>query len=179
MHEQFGTALAARAELLDDRWLGLLMQRYRKCEMLAAAGPLDPASDHYRRCSDPPRPILGDDVARERARLQALPAYQAAQASEILNSVYGGEANDTAYASMFKPDALRDTPLIVLTHGIHDPADPLDVLSFRQGVMLHAQTARLSRNGRQQTVPNTLHYIELDAPDVVVGAVMAVVSEAQ
>lgn len=178
MHKQFGAALAARAELLDHRWLGLLMQRYRKCEALGIAGNLDPASDDYKRCSDPPRPVLGNDIARERERLQVLPAYQAAQASEILNSVYGDEAVDAAYASIFTPAALGQVPLIVLTHGSHDPADPLDLLSFRQGVMLHGQTARLSARGRQQTVPNTQHYIEFDAPDVVIDAVLEVVSAA-
>lgn len=140
------------------------------------AGKLEPASDDYKRCSDPPRPVLGDDIATERERLQLLSAYQAAQASEILNSPYGDEAVDAAYASIFMPPALGQTPLIVLTHGSHDPADPPDLLSFRQGVMLHGQTARLSRKGRQQTVPNTQHYIELDALDVVIDAVMEVVN---
>ena len=178
MHKQFGTALAGRAELLDHRWLELLMERYRRCEKLAVAGTLDPASDNYRRCSDAPRPILGDDIAKERGRLQTSSAYQAAQASEILNSVYGVEANDAVYASIFKPHALGQIPLIVLTHGSHDPADPLDVLSLRQGVALHEQTARLSRKGRQQTVRHAQHYIELDAPDVVIDAVIQVVNEA-
>ena len=176
MHKQFGSALASRAELLDHRWLELLMQRYRKCETLAAAGKLDPASDDYRRCSDPPRAVLGDDIAKERTRLQVLPGYQAAQASEILNSVYGDEATDAAYASLFTPASLGQIPLIVLTHGSYDPADPLDVLSFAQGVMLHGQTARLSRKGRQQTVPNTQHYIEHDAPGAVVDAVVEVLN---
>jgi hypothetical protein len=66
---------------------------------------------------------------------------------------------------------LGSRPLIVLTHGTYDPEDPLDALSQAQALELHRETARLSKIGLQRTVPNSLHNIEIDAPDAIVEAV--------
>ena len=103
MRKQFGTKLAARAELLDQSFFGWLMDRYANCAAEAKKGDLDGASIIYRRCSDPPREPLGPDIAAERARIQVKAKYQAAQASEIINSVYGDERGDAVYASLFRP----------------------------------------------------------------------------
>jgi hypothetical protein len=84
---KFDALRAARAELNDETFLIYLLDRYRRCAEAASLGPLDPASDTYRRCSDPVRAQLGDAIAAERQRIQVTPNYQLAQASEILNSI--------------------------------------------------------------------------------------------
>jgi hypothetical protein len=101
-------------------------------------------------------------------------AYQAAQASEILNSVYADERADPVYADLFGPGAFGRKPMVVLTHGVYDPQDPLDVAGQAVGVELHRQTARLSKVGRHRVVPGTTHYIQLDAPQAVISAISEV-----
>lgn len=134
--------------------------------------PLDPDSVTYRRCTDPVRPQLGPAIAAERRRIQVSPAYQKAQASEIVDGVYGDPASEPVYARLFRPGLLGDRPLIVLTHGRFDSEDPLDALGQAQGVALHRQTARLSRRGRQRTIEGSGHNIPLDAPKAVESAVL-------
>lgn len=174
LQRRFGASLAARSELLDQAFWTQLADRYRGCAEAAADGPLDPASIQYRRCSDPTRPQLGPEIAVERARIQVSSAYQAAQASEILNSVYGDGRGDAVYAELFRPGAFGRKPMVVLTHGLFDPRDPLDAAGQAAGVALHQETARLSRLGRHRVVPGALHNIQLDAPQAIVGAITEV-----
>lgn len=174
LNARFGASLAARAELLDQTFLALLLDRYRTCADQARAGPLDPASAAYRRCSDPVRPLLGPLIAAERLRIQVTPAYQQAQASEILNSVYGDPRGADVYARLFRPGSFGGRPLIVLSHGLYDPGDAIDTAGQAAGVALHRETARLSRRGVQRTVPGTSHNIEIDAPKAIVDAVLEV-----
>jgi pimeloyl-ACP methyl ester carboxylesterase len=179
MRARYGEALAARAELADKGFLGFLADRYRECAQAAKAGDLDPASITYRRCSDPPRPQLGPAIAAERQRLQVKPAYQAAQASEILSGIYGANTSDTVYARLFRPGVFGDLPMVVLTHGKAEAGDELDALGDAQWLELHRQTARLSRRGVQRTVPGTGHHIELEAPQAIVEAVREVIAQSR
>lgn len=171
---RYGLRLASKAELLDQSFFTWLAGRYEACRKAAADAPLDPASITYRRCSDPPRPQLGPSVARERERIQVSSAYQKAQASEIIDGVYGAPASDAVYERLFRSGILGARPLVVLTHGQFDREDPLDVLSQTQGIALHRETARLSRAGRQRTVEGTGHNIPIEAPAAVVAAVLDV-----
>lgn len=175
---RFGGQLAARAELMDATWLEWLLSRYRGCNEAARTGNgLDPASTTYARCTDPVRTQLGPEIAAERQRLQVTAAYQGAQASEILNSVYGAEGGNAVYERLFWPGMFAARPLIVLTHGIYDADDPLDQLDYTQGLMLHRQTAALSRRGQHRIVPETSHNIELDAPEAIVEAVATILAQ--
>jgi pimeloyl-ACP methyl ester carboxylesterase len=171
MRKRFGDRLAARSELMDQSFFTMLARRYEDCAALAKTKALDPTSMDYRRCTDPPRTQLGESLVAERTRIHATSAYQAAQASEIVNSVYGDPRADGVYERLFRPGVLGDRPVIVLSHGIYDEKDELDTLGFEQFVDLHRQSARLSRAGRQRVVPGTHHNIELDAPEAVVAAV--------
>jgi pimeloyl-ACP methyl ester carboxylesterase len=174
--KKYGARLAARSELLDESFFARLEARYRDCVTAARTADLDPKSTAYRRCSDPPRPQLGAEIATERARLQVKATYQEAQASEIANSVYAGKGGDEAYSDLFKPGAVGSKPVIVLTHGRYDANDPVDSLGQFQSLALHRQTAALSSKGVQRVVPDTGHYIELDAPDAVISAIEEVLS---
>lgn len=174
---RYGASLAARSELTDRNIMRWLIARYQGCAAMARAGDLDPQSIDYRRCSDPPRPALGPAIAAERARLQVRAVYQEAQASELANSVYGTRDGDDAYRRLFRPGGFGSRPLIVLSHGNFDADDPMDAASFQAGLWLHAETAALSTRGRQRTVPNTGHYIELDAPAAVTGAILEILDQ--
>jgi pimeloyl-ACP methyl ester carboxylesterase len=173
---KFGPALAARSELADDAFYRFLMERYRRCAELARRAPLDATSLDYRRCTDPVRPQLGPEIAAERARVQVTETYQAAQASEILNSVYADSRADPVYARLFRPRALGRRPVVVLTHGIYDPDDPLDAAGQAAGIFLHEQSARLSARGTHRVVPDTHHNIQLEKPEAIAQAIDEVLS---
>jgi pimeloyl-ACP methyl ester carboxylesterase len=173
----YGHHVAAKSELTDHAFINGLAERYRRCAALAQPSGLIPESVEYRRCSDPPRPQLGEEVNAERRRVHATAAYQAAQASEIAYSVYADNRADAAYAHLFRPGLLGSRPFIVLTHEEENSTDPVDQLSNSQGLMLHRETARLSTRGKHQVVPNSGHYIQLDQPDIVIRAINAVIRE--
>lgn len=171
LRARFGASLASRIELSDNDGLQGLLARYQACAAAAKDGDLDPASIGYRRCSDPPRPALGPVIAAERARIQVRPAYQQAQASEILNSLYARSDGDATYRDLFRPHMFGAMPLVVLSHGNYDVADPAEVAGYESWLWLHRETAALSRIGRQQTAPATNHNIEIDDPAAVADAV--------
>lgn len=170
--DKFGKSLTIRSELLDRSFATFLMNRYRACEAAGEKGVMDPTSLTYRRCSDPVRPQLGPAVAAHRQSLQVTQAYQAAQSSEVLNSIYGDRSGEPAYERLFRPGILGTMPVIVLTHGNYDAEDPLSALGQAQFEALHRQTAQLSKAGVQRTVPGTGHNIPVEAPDEVAKAIV-------
>jgi len=175
--KKYGARLSAKSELMDQSFMARLVARYADCAAAARKADLDPKDISYRRCTDPPRPQLGPEIAGARQNLQVKPAYQDAQASEIANSIYAGNPPNAAYSSVFTPGSMGSKPVIVLTHGNYDPKDPLDDLGQFQGILLHRQTAALSTRGAHRVVPNTGHYIELDAPEAVVAAIEEALSK--
>ena len=177
LSRRFGASVAARVEIGDADWMRRLIAHYQNCAVEAATKDLDPASATYKRCSDPVRVPLGPAVAAERARIQVTKVYQETQASEIGNSVYADDRGDAAYRALFTPGRFGKRPMRVLTHGIYDPADPLDAASYQAYLWLHDETAALSRNGRHRVVPETSHNIEIDDPAAVVAAILEVVEE--
>jgi pimeloyl-ACP methyl ester carboxylesterase len=174
---KYGAVTATKAELLDRSFIAGLMERYRRCATISQPDGLDPASLDYRRCSDPPRPALGDQINAERQKVHATATYQAAQASEILNSVYGGNQSDKAYAQLFRPGMFGSKPLVVLTHVEESSTDPVDQLGAEQGLKLHEETARLSLRGRHRAVRNSGHYIQLDQPEVLLQAICSILDQ--
>ncbi len=174
---RLGQRAAARIELRDIDGIRFLIARYERCAEAAHEAPLDPASITYRRCTDPVRPRLGPAIAAERLRLQVTEAYQAAQASEIANSVYGGDQADSIYLILFRGRPYGDRPLVVLTHGLFDASDPADAADHEGMVRLHRESGALSRRGTQRVVPGTSHNIEIDAPEAIVEAVREVLAQ--
>lgn len=174
LRDRFGASIAARSELGDLTLFAWLTDRYTRCAAAARETPLDPASPTYRRCTDPPRKPLGPDTAAARTRIQVTAAYQQAQASEVLNSVYATERADPVYRDLFRPGVFGRKPMIVLTHGLYDPGEPLDVAGQAVGIALHEETSRLSQVGQHRVVPGTTHYIQLDAPHAVSKAISEV-----
>lgn len=172
-----GSSVAARAELADQNFIGRLTDHYRRCADAAADGALALDKPEWSRCADPDRPALGAERNAERRRVHATAAYQAAQASEIQWSVYADHDPDAAYAMLFQPGLLGDRPVVVLTHREEDSDDPVDRLNAEQGLMLHRETAALSRRGTHQLVDNSGHYIQLDQPKVVIEAITRVLGQ--
>lgn len=176
LRRRFGAAIAAKAELLDLSETTGAIEHYDECAAVARGHELDPGSEFYKSCTDPVRVPLGPAIAAERARLQVSSAYQDTQASELANSLYGDARADPAYAMLFHPGAFGSKPLIVLTHSIYDPNDPVEVASFASWNMLHEQTARLSRRGTNRIVANTHHNIEVDDPRSIATAIFEVIA---
>ncbi|MEZ0244101.1 MAG: alpha/beta hydrolase [Sphingomonas sp.] len=174
---KFGPSIAARNELGDQDFFRALTAHYEQCAISAREHDLDPASETYRRCTDPVRAPLGPDIAAERLRIQVTYAYQNAQASEVGNSVYGNPGANGSYALLFRGQPFGTRPVIVLSHCIFDADDPLDVASFWTATRLHAQSAGLSRRGRHIIVPGTHHNIEIDAPDAIIAAIGQVLAQ--
>ncbi|NML05588.1 alpha/beta hydrolase [Sphingomonas sp. G-3-2-10] len=179
LRARFGDSIAARLELADGDWMRRLIGHYENCATQARTQTLDPASITYKRCSDPVREPLGAAIAAERARIQVTKTYQEAQASELGNSVYGDDRGNAFYALLFTPGRFGNTPMIVLTHGDYDKADPLDAASYQSYLWLHAQTAALSRRGTHRIVPKTSHNIEIDDPGAVTQAVLEVLDQVE
>jgi pimeloyl-ACP methyl ester carboxylesterase len=173
-----GVRNTARAELFDRFFFPALVEKYRGCaERAKAAGGLDPNARDWRRCADPDRPALGAEANTERRRIHATPIYQASQYSEIAWSVYADPTSDAVYARLFRRGLFGDKPLAVLTHKEEDSNDPVDRVNAEQGVLLHRETAALSSHGTHQLIPGSGHYIQLDKPQAVVDAILAVVQQ--
>jgi pimeloyl-ACP methyl ester carboxylesterase len=174
---RFGKALEARTRREEREGFASVVEHYAKCAQAAQEGDLDPASEQYKRCTDPVRDPLGPVIAADRARIQVRYPYQAAQASELRHSIYGPVPQpNRCYARLFRPGAFGNKPLIVLTHGIYDMAEPTAELDYFEWKALHRQTARLSTRGVQRMVPRTHHNIEIDDPKAIIAAVEEVVN---
>ncbi len=171
LRAKFGPVLAAKLELQSMAGRSHAAAEYEACAAAARDHDLDPKSDFYKQCSDPVRAPLGPLIATERQKLQVKSAYQGAQASEFVNSVNVETRSDDAYAALFTAQTLGDKKLIVLTHSIVDPKDPLDAASLFAGDLAHRQTAALSTRGVNRVVPGTHHNIEIDRPQAVIDAI--------
>ena len=112
------------------------------------------------------------------AQLNADPARLLTQASAIENVSQSGR-------EVINPQRrYGDMPLIVLTSGSHPmpPEVPADVreqatLYFRALASGHDAYAALSTRGRNQVVPDSGHFIQVDNPKVVLAAINDVLTE--
>ena len=168
---RFDPALVQALREENDEGIAALMAHFRECAADAHAGTL--TEERYRKCTDPVRAPLGSAILAERRVLQATPAYQDAQSTELADSVYGKHPEaDARYARLFAGDVpLGSMPLLVLTHGLWDMSDPTGEVDYQSWRQAHALTAALSRRGTQEMVPNARHNIQVDNPAAVVDAI--------
>ena len=169
---KFGEETAKKMFSEDDgtaEWLA----HFQDCAAAAKKQDLDPLSDLYKKCTDPMHVRLGAVLAKERQVVQVRYAYQAAQASEAVNCVYGtNPLLDEQYKGIFGvKNALGNKPLIVLSHSIVDTQEPLAEEQQYVWLALHEQTAASSTRGLHRIVPNTHHNIEVDQPQAIVEAI--------
>jgi pimeloyl-ACP methyl ester carboxylesterase len=174
---KYGATIAAKDALSDLADIRMADAHYDQCAEAATAKDLDPASDLYKGCTDPVRTPLGPDIAAERLKIQVTHVYQATQAAELANSVYGDMRADPVYARLFSGHPFGNKPLIVLTHSIYDAKNPDQTAEFLASNTLHDQTASLSLRGLNRVVPNTHHNIEVDQPQAIIDAVDEVLKE--
>ena len=71
--------------------------------------------------------------------------------------------------------------MIVLTRGERSTNMPTDQAETEWNIWnkMHDDLAKLSKAGVNRVVPGANHYIQLDKPDVVVDAVLEILSEPQ
>lgn len=174
---KYGVRHASRAELADRTFFPALVERYQICVKKAGSEGIETGTTDYRRCADPDRPALGTKANADRQAIHVTLRYQEAQASEIRWSVYADASNDAVYARLFRPGVFERMPLAVLTHKEEVSDDPVDRLNAEQGVLLHRETAALSRRGTHEIVEGSGHYVQLDRPEVVIAAIERVVGE--
>lgn len=107
---------------------------------------------------------------------------------EMLRESDEGLDYDAFLASLAQVRAARrslaNVPLIVMTHGRPDPPPP--GVSPEQAAdlerawsSLQSDQRRFSSNAIQIVVPNSGHFIQVDAPDVVVAAILRVVASSR
>lgn len=90
---------------------------------------------------------------------------------------YMPEVSARMYAeSQSRKNPLGNLPLIVLTRGKYDYPGPDASVLVQEHKDQQARMARLSTRGKQVTVPNSGHEIQLYAPDAVVSAIREVMT---
>ncbi len=104
---------------------------------------------------------------REKALAQAIPNLPEAARKELAASKSTGEQVDSALP-------LPAVPIIILTGTLKDPGFPGNPLEQDLKLELHRQFVARTPGSEQVLVPGSRHYIQTDAPDEVVHAIMEV-----
>jgi pimeloyl-ACP methyl ester carboxylesterase len=153
--------------------------RLRQCAAELRSGALKRGTPGFDRCTaPPPLPAAFSRLTERLARLNADPARLLTQASAMENVPHSGR-------EVINPQRrYGDMPLIVLTAGGHPmpPGMPADVreqaaLYFRALASGHDAYAALSRRGRNQLVPDSGHFVQIENPAVVLAAINSVLAE--
>lgn len=154
------------------------VERLRECAAKLRSGALKSGTPEFDQCTAQPLPPGFSDLSGPLARLNSDPARLLTQASAIENGPLSGREvinSQRRYADM---------PLIVLTSGQHPmpPDFPADVreqaaLYFRTIASGHDAYAALSTRGHDQLVSDSMHFIQIENPAVVLAAINRVLSE--
>jgi pimeloyl-ACP methyl ester carboxylesterase len=170
---KFGEETSKKMFSEDDEGISAWLAQMHDCAEDAKKQDLDPLSELYKKCTDPVRLPLGSLIAKERQVIQVRFAYQAAQASEALSSIYApNPLLNEQYAGIFGvKNALGNLPLIVLSHSIINTEEPFSQEEQYVWLALHEQTTASSTRGIHRIVPNTHHNIEVDDPQAIVVAI--------
>jgi pimeloyl-ACP methyl ester carboxylesterase len=115
------------------------------------------------------------------ARQLAMPHVWRAMISEAEGFIPAGNQQSVDGAAFDSVHlSFGDKPLIILTRGNQEGAPgvpPASVAAMEAAwKAAHDRLARLSTRGVSETVPNTGHYIQLEQPAAVIGAVQRVVA---
>ncbi|EGF33687.1 abhydrolase, alpha/beta hydrolase fold-containing protein [Oxalobacteraceae bacterium IMCC9480] len=127
------------------------------------------ASNDWRaRCIEPGDPRYDRSLNAARRRVAGQLIYQRAQLDEITRYADGSSFAQLREARR----SLGTLPLIVLT------AQQTVLQGGDDWLDLHRELAAMSALGRQRTIANAGHYIQLDRPDVVIDAIAEVIRTA-
>ena len=155
------------------------VRRLRQCAADLPSGVLKRGTPEFDRCTAPlPLPAAFSGLTVRLARLNADPARLLTQASAIEN------VSDSGREVINPQRRYGDMPLIVLTAGGHPmpPGVPAEVREqaesyFRALASGHDAYAALSTRGRNQLVPDSGHFIQLENPAAVLAAINSVLAE--
>ena len=125
------------------------------------------------RANEPPRDKLPADAQRMRTWAYSQPKHWAQgfnpfEPEEL--AVLRAERAKTEFP-------YGDMPLIVLTRGISDSDGPDSKTLEKEHRDDHAAVAKLSRNGKLIVATHSGHHVQIDEPDLVIGAIREVVSK--
>jgi pimeloyl-ACP methyl ester carboxylesterase len=121
---------------------------------------------------DPPMDKLPREAREARQWVMSRPFWLAAN-----NSPFNADetlASRNARRSIDFP--LGDMPLVVVTRGEAITRGPRAAEQERERLEHQAELARMSRRGRQVVATKSGHHIQIDEPDVVIGAIRDVVA---
>jgi pimeloyl-ACP methyl ester carboxylesterase len=155
-----------------------LRRTYTRLTRLARAGALVPGTADYDRAVGPPSPTLTPAVSAAHAAQRTTPGFWRALRSEA--SAADGASSDEIAAAR-RP--LGDMPLIVLTAGRFAPraGETAAATDARRAVWrtMHDEIAALSTRGERREIEGAGHSIQIDRPDVVIGAIDEVLALAR
>ena len=126
-------------------------------------------------CTRPPPPDFPRDLARTYVSSFDLRYFQAVQAET--EAFLGQDSQEV----VDEQRPLGSIPLIVLTRGARSSDLPPDQAETEWRILnqMHDQLAQLSSEGSKRVIEGASHYIQIDKPDVVVGAVGELVKKAR
>lgn len=153
------------------------VERLRQCAAKLQSDTLKSGTPEFDRCTAQPLPAAFSSLSARLAQLNADPARLLTQASATENGPQSGR-------EVIDPQRrYGDMPLIVLTSGRHPmPTDmAADVREqatqyFRAIAAGHDAYAALSTRGHDQLVPDSMHFIQLENPAVVLTAIKRVLA---
>jgi pimeloyl-ACP methyl ester carboxylesterase len=148
----------------------------RKCLALTEKGPIPEAAPEYAQCVGPPPPDMPADLVHFHVAYGQSPIH--------LRALFGEMEGALSEASGKEADAARRPmgamPLIVLTAGQPNatPGLTTEQRAAMDGVWraMHWEMTELSTDGRRRFVDGAGHYIQVDKPQAVIGAVAEVVA---
>ena len=110
--------------------------------------------------------------AREKALAQMMAGASPAQKAEIESSRSSGKA-------LAEVLPLPNVPIVLLTGTLKDPGFPGNPMEQELKLQIHEEFLKGVAHGDHVLVPNSRHYIQDDAPQLVIDAIQKVVSESR
>lgn len=170
--------VAPKFAALGDAAPGAEVERLRQCASKLQGGALKSGTPEFDQCTAQPLPPAFSGASARFVQQNSNPARLLTQASAIENGALSGREVINSQRHY------GDMPLIVLTSGQHPmaPDIPADIREqaaqfFRALASGHEAYAALSARGHDQLVPNSMHFIQLDNPTVVLAAINRVLAE--
>ncbi|KLD76462.1 hypothetical protein Y886_21215 [Xanthomonas hyacinthi DSM 19077] len=149
-----------------------------QCVVAAAAGKLVADTPIYASCVAEYDPNFGPRLNAQLIRQSQSYGAQRAMVWEQESTFYASTAQLAA-----KPGAYGAMPLLVLYRGSDSrrrgQSQAQADAEYHMLVGLHDSVAARSTQGVAQVVPDTGHYIQMDAPDVVIDGITHVLSQVQ
>jgi pimeloyl-ACP methyl ester carboxylesterase len=157
-----------------DKLVAQAAQHLNDCIAAARRGTIRLGSKAYKVCVSPPDPKFGAALkAAEQRRQTRLQWWEATKAeTRMLENLNPAEITGMQ-------QSLGTLPLIVLTASAHT----ISGISRRQQIAIenlwktmHGELAALSSDGLDRSVRCSTHFIQLDCPSVVIGAIDELIS---